>query len=112
MVEGREPDNSEPKLFTPQWALDAAQVSGQKSSAMIAESGVTVCGNLDSLSVGLSSGEQPAETDQLPIDAAVQAIVSVIEASREEPSSRELAGRLVRQTKKDGIRSLFRKNSE
>lgn len=112
MVEGREPDAGEPKLFTPQWALDAAQVAGQKSATMIAESGVKVYGNIESLSVGLSSGEQTAALDQLPIDAAVQALVSVIEASREEPSSRELAGRLVRQTKKDGIRSLFRKNSE
>lgn len=112
MVEGREPSDSEPKLFTPQWALDAAQRSGNESADVIAESGVTVLGNLDALRIGLSSGERPVETEQLPIDAAVQALVSVIESSREDATSRELAGRLIRQTKKDGIRSLLRKKSE
>jgi hypothetical protein len=112
MVEGREPAESEAKLFTPQWALDAAQQVGVKSANSIAESGVTVLGNLDALRIGLDSGEQPPTTDSLPIDAAVQALVSVIEASGEQPTSRELAGRLVRQTKKDGVRSLMRKNSE
>lgn len=112
MVEGREPSDAEPKLFTPQWALDAARRAGNESADAIAASGVTVLGNLDALRVGLDSGEQPAETDQLPIDAAVQALVSVIEASREDFTTRELADRLVRQTKKDGIRSLLRKNSE
>lgn len=112
MVEGREPSASEPKLFTPQWALDAAQVAGEKSANAIAESGVNVLGNLDTLRIGLSSGEPQVETDQLPIDAAVQALVSVIASSREDPTTRELAGRLIKQTKKDGIRSLLRKNSE
>ena len=112
MVEGREPSETEAKLFTPQWALDAAQQVGVKSANSIAESGVTVLGNLDALRIGLDSGEQPPTTDSLPIDAAVQALVSVIEASGEQPTSRELAGRLVRQTKKDGVRSLMRKNSE
>jgi hypothetical protein len=111
-VEGREPAESEAKLFTPQWALDAAQQVGVKSANSLAESGVTVLGNLDALRIGLDSGEQPPTTDSLPIDAAVQALVSVIEASGEQPTSRELAGRLVRQTKKDGVRSLMRKNSE
>ncbi|MCF8539942.1 MAG: hypothetical protein K9G12_06650, partial [Candidatus Nanopelagicales bacterium] len=112
MVEGRVPGESEPALFTPQWALDAAQRSGSESADVIAASGVTVLGNIDALRSGLSSGEQPVQTDQLPIDAAVQALVSVIESSREDSTSRELAGRLLRQTKKDGIRSLLRKNSE
>ena len=112
MVEGREPSDTEVKLFTPQWALDAAQQAGDRSANAIVESGVTVLGNVDALRVGLASGEQPRETDSLPIDAAVQALFSVIQASGESPTSRELAGRLVRQTKKDGIRSLLRKNSE
>lgn len=112
MVEGRDPVDSEARLFTPQWALDAAQQVGVDSATAIAELGVTVLGNLDSLTIGLDSGEKPPSTDSLPMDAAVQALVSVIEASGEQPTSRELAGRLFRQTKKDGVRSLVRKNSE
>ncbi len=112
MVEGREPDPSEPKLHTPDWALDAAHRVGMASVNTIRESGVQVLGNLDALTIRIESTPNPEEVDQLPIDAAVTAIESVINASREDPTSRALAGRLYRQTKKDGIRSLFRKESE
>ena len=112
MVEGREPDPSEPKLHTPDWALDAAHRVGMASVNTIRESGVQVLGNLDALTIRIESTPNPEEVDQLPIDAAVTAIESVINASREDPTSRALAGRLYRQTKIDGIRSLFRKESE
>lgn len=112
MVEGREPDSHEPKLHTPDWALDAAQQVGIASVNTIRESGVQVLGNLDALTTRIESTPDPGTVDQLPIDAAVTAIESVINASREDPTSRALAGRLYRQTKKDGIRSLFRKESE
>lgn len=112
MVEGREPGPSEPKLHTPDWALDAAQQVGIKSVNTIRESGVEVLGNLDALTTRIASTPVPDFTDQIPIDAAVTAIESVINSAREDPSSRVLAGRLYRQTKKDGIRSLLRKDSE
>ena len=112
MVEGREPGPSEPKLHTPDWALDAAQQMGIKSVNTIRESQVNVLGNLDALRTRIASAPVPDFTDQIPIDAAVTAIESVINSSREEPSSRELAARLYRQTKKDGIRSLLRKDAE
>ena len=112
MVEGREPDPSEPKLFTPQWALDAAHDAGNAAANSIEQSGVQVLGNLEALRTKLVAGEPGPTSDLLPVDAAVQALVSVVDASREDPTTRELAGRLVRQTKKDGIRSLLRKNSE
>ena len=113
MVEGREPADSEPRLFTPQWALDAAQQSGSASADLIGNTGVQVLGNLDALRVGLSSGEpDQGPVGSLPIDAAVQALVSIIDTSREDPTTRELAGKLLRQTKKDGVRSLLKKNSE
>ena len=112
MVEGREPDPSEPKLFTPQWALDAAHDAGNAAADSIEQSGVQVLGNLEALRTRLVAGEPRPTPDLLPVDAAVQALVSVIDASREDSTTRELAGRLVRQTKKDGIRSLLRKNSE
>ena len=112
MVEGREPDPQESKLHTPDWALDAAQQVGIASVNTIRESGVVVLGNLDALTTKIDSTPAPEQVDQLPIDAAVTAIESVINASREDPSSRALAGRLYRQTRKDGISSLFRKDSE
>lgn len=112
MVEGREPDSSEPKLHTPDWALDAAQRVGITSVNAIRECGVEVLGNLDALTTRIASTPAQSNIDQLPIDAAVTAIESVINASREDPNARALAGRLYRQTKKDGISSLFRKESE
>ena len=112
MVEGREPDPSEPKLHTPDWALDAAQQVGIESVNTIRGSGVEVLGNLDALTTRIASTPVPESTGQIPIDAAVTAIESVINSSREDPTSRALAGRLYRQTKKDGIRSLLRKESE
>jgi hypothetical protein len=112
MVEGREPNPAEPKLHTPDWALDSAHQVGIASVNTIRESGVQVLGNLDLLTTRVESTPDPGQVDQLPIDAAVTAIESVISASREEPTSRALAGRLYRKTKKDGIRSLFRKESE
>jgi hypothetical protein len=112
MVEGREPEPGEPKLHTPDWALDAAHQVGIASVNAIRESGVQVLGNLDALTTRIESTPDPGQVEQLPIDAAVTAIESVINASREDPTSRALAGRLYRQTKKDGIRSLFRKESE
>ncbi len=112
MVEGREPDPNEPKLHTPDWALDAAQQVGINSVNTIRESGVEVLGNLDALTTRVASTPTPEFVDQLPIDAAVTAIESVINSSREDPTSRALAGRLYRKTKKDGISSLFRKESE
>lgn len=112
MVEGREPEVTEPKLHTPDWALDAAQQVGIASVNTIRELGVEVLGNLDALTTRIESTPDPGQNDQLPIDAAVTAIESVINASREDSSSRALAGRLYRQTKKDGLFSLFRKESE
>ncbi len=116
MVEGREPDPAEPRLVTPDWALDAAAEHGAAAAQTIGALGVHVYGDLDSLSVripsmgdSVSSSGEPAE---VPITAAVEALASVIAASGDEATSRQLAGRLLRQTRKQGIRSLFRKDDE
>ena len=109
MVESREPDPDEPRLTTPDWALDAAAVQGQRSVQAIRELGVNVFGDVDALGARVPSS--PGGADQpgdIPIDAAVEAIVAVIEESAQEATSRELAGRLWRQTRKDGVRSLLR----
>jgi hypothetical protein len=113
MVEGREPNPSEPRLHTPEWALDAAAKQGAACVATIKELGVNVFGNLDSLATRVpDTGEGGAAPATVPIDAAVEAIVAVIEASKEEPTSRELAGRLWRRTRQDGLRSLLRNTDE
>lgn len=112
MVESREPDAGEPRLVTPDWALDAAAEQGRRAVATIRELGPNVYGDLDALAVRVSgSGSTSVDTPStMPIDAAVEAIVAVIEASKEEPNSRALAGRLWRQTRKDGLRSLLKKS--
>ncbi len=111
MVEDREPDPSEPRLATPAWALDAAAVQGASSVATIKQLGVNVFGDVDALATRVpESKDTAARPADIPVDAAVEAVVAVIEASRQEPTSRELAGRLWRQTRKDGVRSLLRKS--
>ena len=111
MVEDREPDPSEPRLATPAWALDAAAVQGASSVATIKQLGVNVFGDVDALATRVPESKDPsAPPSEIPVDAAVEAVVAVIEASRQEPTSRELAGRLWRQTRKDGVRSLLRKS--
>lgn len=112
MVEGREPDAAEPRLVTPDWALDAAAEHGAAAAAAIDALGVRLYGNLDALSVRIPSQGTAAEPHDVPISAAVEALASVIAASGDEASSRQLAGRLLRQTRKQGIRSLFRKDDE
>jgi hypothetical protein len=111
MVESREPDTREPRLITPEWALDAAAKEGAASVTAIRDVGVNVFGNLDALAVRIPGSVAPESPPaEVPIDAAVEAIVAVIEASKEEPTSRALAGKLWRQTRKDGVRSLLRKS--
>lgn len=111
MVEDREPDPNEPRLATPAWALDAAAVQGASSVATIKQLGVNIFGNVDALATRVpESKDTPPQPADIPIDAAVEAVVAVIEASKQEPTSRELAGRLWRQTRKDGVRSLLRKS--
>lgn len=113
MVEGREPDPKEPRLSTPEWALDAAAEQGAACVATIKDLGVNVYGDLNALASRVpGTGEGGGPPDTVPIDAAVEAIVAVIDASNEEPTSRELAGRLWRRTRQDGLRSLLRKSDE
>jgi hypothetical protein len=112
MVEGREPDASEPRLVTPDWALDAAAEHGAAAAATIGALGVNVYGNLDALAVRVPSAGIATDPSEVPIAAAVEALASVIAASRDEATSRQLAGRLVRATRKQGFSSLFHKDDE
>jgi hypothetical protein len=110
MVEGREPADDEPRLHTPDWALDAAALRGQRSAEVIRSLGVNVLGDLDALACRVDS-PPPVSAEQaavLPVDAGVQAVMTVIEAARDNPSSRELAGQLWRRTRQESRDRLRR----
>ena len=101
MVEGREPGPDEARLHTPDWALDAAAVQGARFVEVARSLGVVVLGDLDALAerVNSSPAATPGAATILPIDAGVQAVMSIIDAARENPTSRDLAGQLWRRTK-------------
>lgn len=107
LVEGRTPPNSEPRLQTPQWALDrAAEFAGQFADAIEA-SGVHVVGDLQVLRATSSGPEQaPEGPDELAIDAAIAAILGVMAAGGKAAGGkasavntwRQRAGRALRRT--------------
>lgn len=105
MVESREPAPDEPRLHTPDWALDAAAEHGARHAEAIAGSGARVLGDLGQLAVRVPTS--PVTPDwvehQLPTDAAVQAVLTVIEATRENPelTAQELRTELWSRTKED-----------
>ena len=111
MVEGRDPGPDEPRLYTPDWALDAAAVRGSAAVDVIRSLGVTVLGDLDALACRVESSTPvpPDAVGVLPVDAGVQAVMTVIEAAREDAvSSRQLAGQLWRRTRQQGREKLGR----
>jgi hypothetical protein len=106
MVEGRKPESDEAALITPEWALDAAAVQGNQFADAIDELGVRVLGDLDALRVRTSNPESAAASPtEIPIDAAVQAVTTVIEAAREDPTAKELTKSLAKRIKRDLRRS-------
>jgi len=103
MVEGRTPGAGEQRLVTPDWALDAAAEAGNRSADVIAESGVRVIGDLQALRTRIpteaGNADVPAE---MPIDAAVEAVTTVITAARgEDVSTIDQAKALARQVRRD-----------
>jgi len=91
MVEGREPSADEPRLHTPDWALDAAAVEGNIAADAIAASGVRVLGDLDALRRRVDS--PPAVEGELviPADVAVHALASSIREARIPVTPKERA---------------------
>jgi len=110
MVEGREPAADEPRLHTPDWALDAAAEQGARFVEVISSLGITVLGDVDALAVRVESTPPvaPEAVGMLPVDAGVQAVMTVIDAARENPTSRDLAGQLWRRTRAQGREKLRR----
>lgn len=94
IVEGREPERSEPRLHTPDWALDEAARRGAEQVEAIRRTGVRVIGDLDLLAERAPSTPPVPEgaLNSLPVEVAVQAISAlVLEAAGEvqEPSLNE-----------------------
>jgi len=96
LVEGRTPPENEPRLTLPDWAADRAAQFGAEFADTIADSGVRVLGNLDVLRARASSsaGDQ-AELDEIPVDAAIAAVLGVLEvAARSRSPMRSLPARV------------------
>ena len=104
LVEGRNPSPDEPRLQTPQWALDAAAEAAARNVEAIRSSGVRVVGDLDLLGHHRTSSAMPAasvtatldttDAASIPIDTAVLAVIATIDAAlaqqRRPISTREL----------------------
>lgn len=105
MVESREPSPDEPRLHTPDWALDAAAERGAAAVEEIRASGARILGDVDELAVRLPStppNPESVNTD-IPTAAAVQAVLTVIESTRDNPelTAKQLRNELVARTKED-----------
>lgn len=84
IVEARIPADDEPRLQTPQWALDRAAEHGARYVEAIQASGVNVVGDLEVLRRRLT-GPEAIEEDalvDLPIDVAVSAVLGAASTAR------------------------------
>lgn len=79
MVGNRSPGAQEPKLSTPQWAVDAVNDTARRSAEWIESSGVRVIGDLEALSQSnsLHIGEFEG-SGSVPVDAAVGALFGAL----------------------------------
>lgn len=91
MVEQREPGADEPRLHTPDWALDAAAERGNLAADSIAASGVTVLGDLGGLRARASSPPAYDGPVVVPTDIAVSAAVSMIRTAETPATTKERA---------------------
>lgn len=91
MVEQREPGADEPRLHTPDWALDAAAERGNLAADSIAASGVTVLGDLGGLRARASSPPAHDGPVVVPTDIAVSAAVSMIRTAEAPVTTKERA---------------------
>ncbi len=102
LVEGREPDADEPRVHTPDWALDAAVEHGNEDAETIAALGVNVLGSLDALRARVAT---PAETHGkivVPTDVAVHAILATIKAAEAPVTSKDRARGIVNKSRAVG----------
>ncbi|MDD2819279.1 MAG: hypothetical protein PHN51_10875 [Candidatus Nanopelagicales bacterium] len=94
MIERRMPGPDEARLQTPQWALDRAAEFASVYVDAIRASGVHVIGDLNLLSEHLHGPEvvEDAEITDMPIAAALAAMLGVLEGSRTHPESSNSSG--------------------
>ena len=94
IVEGREPLADEPRIVTPDWALDAAAQRGAAAARRIAELGVNVVGDLQALATRVPSQRpiDPEAFNSLPMDVAVRAIETLVLTARALPREKERLG--------------------
>jgi hypothetical protein len=91
MVSGRRPGPDEPRLHTPDWALDAAAERGARDVATIRASGARVLGPLDALAtrIGSTPPVDRATLDSLSTDAVVEVLAAAILARAGGPRPRD-----------------------
>ena len=114
VVEGREPGQDEPRLHTPDWALDAAAERGAAAVAGIRESGVKVIGDLDALAERTTSPPPAPEAiaDLIPIDAAVNALASLVLLTQFEPTRQDLTKQLLKQLRAEAGAKIKRRTKK
>ncbi len=80
ILDGRRPRADEPRLHTPDWALEAAAVRGARDAALIRTMDVRVIGDLDALAArGRSTPPVPQQAlDFLPTDDVVKVVAHQI----------------------------------
>ncbi len=91
IVAGRRPGPDEPRLHTPDWALDSAAGHGAAAVAAIRSSGARVLGNLDALAVRVPSTPPVPRSalDALPTDAVVEVVANHVLARSGEPRPKD-----------------------
>lgn len=82
MIEQRTPDPEEPRVVTPQWALDAAAELGAQTIAAVQRLGINVVGDLGSLAQS-GQGADPTPGSQLlvPVKAGAEAVLGTLSAA-------------------------------
>lgn len=86
MVEQRTPDADEPRIVTPDWALERAAELGRESVTRLRASGARVLGDLESLASDHGRPGEPERADLVPVRAAAQALVGAAMAGVPEPA--------------------------
>ena len=110
MVEQRQPAATEPRMTTPDWALDAAAEHGAQIVEQLRSSGARIVGPIEELALRLPAQPAAVPVDQIPVQAALEAVVAVIGESVEQTSTRALVRQLLRQLRND-VRGVFRRSA-
>lgn len=89
LVEGRAPSPDEPRLATPQWALDQAAVIADEMVTRIQASGARIVGDPAVLRERLVGPDEAVDDSaDLPVDAAISALLGALEGTRAETEPR------------------------